>query len=147
MRKDNRKFCASISVRNGEERAKLELSPAPLHGGPEGYYRVRLARRWLDTEGGTPRFFDRDGLACLAAELALCGLETPAPRPHIPQDCRVTVRVWKDDFPQYYGTWTYSEPILDYSGRWLILVSVEGKRRFVPCDDVTPHEERRHARK
>ena len=36
MRKDNRKFCASISVRNGEERAKLELSPAPLHGGPEG---------------------------------------------------------------------------------------------------------------
>ena len=44
MRKDNRKFCASISVRNGEERAKLELSPAPLHGGPEGFYRVRLAR-------------------------------------------------------------------------------------------------------
>ena len=46
MRKDNRKICASISVRNGEERAKLELSPAPLHGGPEGFYRVRLARRW-----------------------------------------------------------------------------------------------------
>lgn len=63
MRKDNRKFCASISVRNGEERAKLELSPAPLHGGPEGFYRVRLARRWLDTEDGAPRFFDRDGLA------------------------------------------------------------------------------------
>ena len=75
MRKDNRKFCASISVRNGEERAKLELSPAPLHGGPEGFYRVRLARRWLDTEDGAPRFFDRDGLARLAAELALCGLE------------------------------------------------------------------------
>lgn len=70
MRKDNRKFCASISVRNGEERAKLELSPAPLHGGPEGSYRVRLARRWLDTEDGAPRFFDRDGIARLAAELA-----------------------------------------------------------------------------
>lgn len=81
MRKDNRKFCASISVRNGEERAKLELSPAPLHGGPEGFYRVRLARRWLDTEDGVPRFFDRDGIARLAAELALCGLETPAPAP------------------------------------------------------------------
>ena len=72
MRKDNRKFCASISVRNGERRLKLELSPASLHGGPEGFYRVRLARRWLDTEDGAPRFFDRDGIARLAAELALC---------------------------------------------------------------------------
>ena len=59
----------------------------------------------------------------------------------------MTVRVWKDDFPEYYGTWTYSEPILDYSGRWLILVSIEGKRRFVPCEDVIPLKERRHARK
>ena len=84
MKKDNRKFTASISVRRGDERAKLELSPAPLHGGPEGWYRVRLARRWLDTDDGAPRFFDRDGLACLAAELALCGLETPPPAPIIP---------------------------------------------------------------
>ena len=92
MRKDNRKFCASISVRNGERRLKLELSPASLHGGPEGFYRVRLARRWLDTEDGAPRFFDRDGIARLAAELALCGLETPAPAPDIPCNSRVSVR-------------------------------------------------------
>lgn len=57
MRKDNRKFCASISVRNGEERTKLELSPAPLHGGPKGFYRVRLTRRWLDKEDGARTAF------------------------------------------------------------------------------------------
>ena len=90
MRKDNRKFCASISVRNGEERAKLELSPAPLHGGPEGFYRVRLAA---------------DGF--------------------------------------YEGTWTNTEPILDYTGRWVVNVSLGGKRVFVPVEEVTVHKERR----
>lgn len=140
MRKDNRKFYASISVRNREERAKLELSPAPLHGGPEGFYRVRLARRWLDTEDGVPRFFDRDGIARLAAELALCGLETPAPAPDIPGNSRVSVRR-ADGF--YEGTWTNTEPILDYTGRWVVNVSLGGKRVFVPVEEVTVHKERR----
>ena len=120
MRKDNRKFCASISVRNGEERAKLELSPAP--------------------EDGVPRFFDRDGIARLAAELALCGLETPAPAPDIPGNSRVSVRR-ADGF--YEGTWTNTEPILDYTGRWVVNVSLGGKRVFVPVEEVTVHKERR----
>ena len=136
MRADKRQFTGTISVRAGDQRVKLELSPAPLHGGPEGCYRVRLARRWLDTEDGTPRWFDRDGLAHLAAELALCGLEAPAPAPNIPCPCRVSVRRWKDDFPYYDGTWTNTEPIRDYTGRWVINVSLDGKRVFVPVEDV-----------
>ena len=140
MAQDNRKFCASISVRNGEERTKMELSPAPLHGGPEGFYRVRLARRWLDTEDGAPRFFDRDGLARLAAELALCGLETPAPAPDIPGNSRVSVRR-ADGF--YEGTWTNTAPILDYTGRWMVNVSLGGKRVFVPVEEVVVHKEHR----
>lgn len=140
MRKDNRKFCASISVRNGEERAKLELSPAPLHDGPEGFYRVRLARRWLDTEDGAPRFFDRNGLALLVAELAVCGLETPATAPDIPCNSRVSVR--RTD-GLYEGTWTNTEPILDYTGRWVVNVSLGGRRVFVPVEDVIVHKERR----
>lgn len=139
MAQDNRKFCASISVRNGEERTKMELSPAPLYGGPEGFYRVRLARRWLDTEDGAPRFFDRDGLARLAAELALCGLETPAPAPDIPCNSRVSVRR-ADGF--YEGTWTNTEPILDYAGRWMVNVSLGGGRVFVPVEDIKAHKER-----
>lgn len=141
MRKDNRSFCASISVRNGASRMKLELSPASLYGGPEDRYRVRLNRRWLDTEDGAPRFFDRDGLASLAAELALCGLEAPAPAPSIPCNSRVSVRR-ADGF--FEGTWTNSEPILDYTGRWVVNVSLGGKRVFVPVEDVTVHKERRH---
>lgn len=139
MRKDNRKFCASISVRNGEQRAKLELSPAPLHGGPEGFYRVRLARRWLDTEDGRPRFFDRNGLALLVAELAVCGLEAPAPAPDIPISSRVSVR--RAD-GLYEGTWTNTAPILDYAGRWMVNVSLFGKREFVPVEDIKVHKER-----
>ncbi len=140
MRKDNRKFCASISVRNGETRVKLECSPAPLHGGPEGFYRVRLARRWLDTKDGRPRFFDRDGIARLAAELALGGLEAPAPSPDIPCNSRVSVKI-ADGF--YEGTWTNTEPVLDYRGRWVVNVSLGGKRVFVPVETVVVHKERR----
>lgn len=139
MRKDNRKFCASISVRNGESRVKLELSPASLHGGPDGCYRVRLARRWLDTEGGEPRFLDRNGLARLAAQFALGGLEEPIPVPNIP--CPSRVSVLRDD--GYVGTWTNTEPILDYTGRWVVNVSVDGKRVFVPVEAVIVHKERR----
>ena len=103
MRKDNRKFCASIYVRNGEQRVKLELSPASQHGGPEGFYRVRVERRWLNTEDGRPRWFDRDGLARLAAELAVCGLDIPAPVPAVPYPSRVSVRRVEDGFSCYYG--------------------------------------------
>ena len=77
--KDNRKFTGSMSVRIDTRRVKLELSPAPLHGGPEGMYRVRVDRRWLDAEDGKTRFMDRIEIANLAARIALCDLETPAP--------------------------------------------------------------------
>lgn len=101
---------------------------------------MRLARRWLDTEDGAARFFDRDGIACLAAELALCGLEPPAPAPGIPCNSRVSV-LRADGL--YEGTWTNTEPILDYAGRWMVNVSLGGKRVFVPVEDVTVHKERR----
>lgn len=139
MAKDKRRFTGSVSIRAGETRFKAELSPAPLYGGPEGCYRIRLARRWLDTEDGAPRFFDRDGIARLAAELALCGLETPPPAPDIPCNSRVSVRR-ADGF--YEGTWTNTEPILDYRGRWMICVSLNGQRVFVPVGDVVVHASR-----
>lgn len=140
MARDKRKFTGSISVRTCGERVKLELSPASLHGGPEGFYRVRLARRWLDAEDGAPRYFDRDGLSRLAAEFAVCGLEAPAPAPAIPCNSRVSVKMTGG---LYEGTWTNTEPILDYTGRWMVNVSLGGKRVFVPVEDVIVHKERR----
>lgn len=140
---DNRKFCGSISVRIGTRRVKLELSPAPLHGGPEGFYRVRQARRWVDAPDGGPRFFDADGLARFAAQTALCGLEKPAPAPEIPFPSRVSAKR-PDGF--YVGTWTNTEPILDYEGRWMVNVTLDGKRAFVPVDDVIVRKERHHGK-
>ena len=140
MRKDNRTFTTTISVRNGEKRTRLELSPASLYGGPEDAYRVRMNRRWLDMEDGEPRFFNRDGLNERVTGLVLGELKTPAPAPDIPCNSRVSVRR-ADGF--YEGTWTNSEPILDYAGRWMVNVSLGGKRVFVPVEDVTVHKERR----
>ena len=75
MRLDKRQFCASVSVRHGEHRAKMELSPAEQYGGPGGLYRVRVARRWLDLDNGEMRFVTRDVLA------GICLLYTsPSPR-------------------------------------------------------------------
>ena len=124
----------------------MELSPAPLHGGPEGCYRVRLARRWLDTDDGRPRFFDQDGLARLAAQYAFCNLEPPAPAPDIPYPSRVTGRREVDGWPHYYGTWTRTPPVLGYEGVWLVGVSLDGKVQFVPVDDVTIAKEQRRGR-
>lgn len=139
---DKRKFCGSISVRIDTHRVKLELSPAPLYGGPEGFFRVRAARRWVDTAEGTPRFFDREAMAALVVDAALGTLPEPAPVPVIPCPSRVSVRVWKDDMPCFEGTWTNTPPIRTYDGRWVVNVSLGGKRVFVPVEDVIVQKER-----
>lgn len=133
---DKREFCGSISVRIDTRRVKLELSPAPLYGGPEGLFRVRVARRWVDTAEGKPRFLDRAGLAALVVDAALGVLSEPVPAPDIPFPSRVSVRLWRGDVPYYEGTWTNTPPILDHAGRWVVNVSLDGKRVFVPVEDV-----------
>lgn len=140
---DKREFCGSFSVKVDTKRVAFELSPAALYGGAEGFFRVRMSRRWIDTAEGKPRFFDRAALAALVVDAALGGLPEPAPAPDIPCPSRVTVRVWRDDMPFYAGTWTNTPPILDHAGRWVVNVSLGGKRVFVPVEDVVVHKERR----
>lgn len=140
---DKRQFCGSFSVKVDTKRVAFELSPAPLYGGPEGFFRVRTARRWVNTAEGKPRFFDRAALAALVVDAALGGLPEPAPAPYIPCPSRVTVRHWKDDLPFYEGTWTNTPPMLDHAGRWIVNVSLGGKRVFVPVEDVIVHKESR----
>ena len=140
---DTRKFCGSISVRIDTERVKLELSPAPLYGGTEGMYRVRAARRWLD-HAGAPRFFDRAGLAALIVECALGGLSEPPAPPEIPYPSRVSVKVWQDGLPDWLCAWTTTPPLLDYLGRWVVCVSLNGQRSFVPAEDVIVHHRHDH---
>lgn len=136
MVKDKRKFCASFSAKVDTKHVAFELSPAPLYGGPDGFFRVRIARRWVDTADGKPCFFDRAGLAALVVEAALGALPEPAPAPDLPCPSRVTVRHWRNDMPYYEGTWTNTPPILDHTGHWVVNVSLSGKRVFVPIEDV-----------
>lgn len=143
---DKREFCGSFSVKVDTKRVAFELSPAPLYDGPEDFFRVRVARRWVDTADGKPRFFDRAGLAALMVDAALGVLPEPAPAPDIPCPSRVTVRIWRNGMPYYEGTWTNTPPILDHAGRWMVNVSVDGKRVFVPVEAVTVHEARHDRR-
>ena len=76
-------------------------------------------------------------------DAALGGLPEPAPVPDIPCLSRVTVRHWRDDMPYYEGSWTNTPPILDHAGRWVVNVSLGGKRIFVPVEDIIVHKERR----
>ena len=60
--------------------------------------------------------------------------------PDIPINSRVSVR--RAD-GLYEGTWTNTAPILDYAGRWMVNVSMEGQRVFVPVENIIVHKERR----
>ena len=78
-----------------------------------------------------------------AAELAVCGLDIPAPVPAVPYPSRVSVRRVEDGFSCYYGAWTCTPPILAYEGIWKVGVSLDGTTQFVPVDDVIVHGGRR----
>lgn len=141
---DNRKFCASFSVKIGTKRSRFELSPAPLHGGPEGLYRVRINRRWLDDAQGKARFLNRSMLADILVEAALGSLQPAPPMPDLPVKSRVSVRYWQSGMPMYAGVWTSTPPILAHDGRWMVAAFIFGKGMlFVPCDDVIPEKPRR----
>ena len=89
-----------------------------------------MDRRWLDG------FYNKEGLARLIADHALDTVPDPPKKPFIPFPSRVTVYDENSDL-SFYGSWTNSEPILDYTGQWVICVTNDkGKRIFVPCSDV-----------
>ena len=89
--KDNRHFIGSICVRIGTERTKLELSPASIHGGGDGF-RVRVNRRWLNAPEGGPLFVGPDRLGQLVADVALGGMPSSEPEPDLPVKTRVSIR-------------------------------------------------------
>lgn len=143
---DKRKFCATICVKSDTKSTRLELAPAPDYGGPQGSFRVRIARKWVDDPEGGPRFFDRVALAMFLAAEVTGELEPPAPAPVIPYPSRVSVKLWSRSGMRYIGSWTNTEPIQDATGQWVVNVSIGSKRAFVPVSDVIVHEDRRNGR-
>ena len=124
--KDKRRFIGSICVRIGTERTKLELSPAAIHGGGDGF-RVRVNRRWVDAPEGGPLFVGPDRLGQLVADVALGGMPSPEPEPDLPVKTRVSIRRETEGIVWHDGAWTISPPIRGYDGRWYVAVTTARK--------------------
>lgn len=138
--KDNRIFTGSISIRVGGTRSKLDLSPAEIHGGPKGLYRVRLARCWLQSPEGEALFFDATRLAELIVSRALgTGMAVlPDSPPDIPRGSRVSVWFQHEDRRHCEGVWTASPPFRAFDGQFYVWVmTITAGFIAVPVDDVT----------
>ena len=133
---DKRKITASCLLKVDGSALRVQLSPAAIYGGPEGTFRARVNRVWLNGHDGNPLFVDRAGLGALLADLLCCGPVQATARPYLPNDARVTVTVWQDDEPRQLTGWTYSTPIRADDGLWYVVVSAGGHRFFARCDDV-----------
>lgn len=141
MRRDPRRFPASCVLRVDGKPVRIQLSPAEIYGGPESHFRARVNRRWHDGVDGQPLFMDRAGLADFLAGLLAAGTCETSPRPEIFPDMRVMVcrpDAGEFEIDEDVQGWTYSGPILAHDGRWYVLVSAGGYRRFARCQDVTP---------
>jgi hypothetical protein len=137
---DKREFCGSISVRIDTTRRKLELAPAETYGGPEGFFRVRIGRRWIDTPEGKPLFYDRARMAELLAAHAFGEAVTTMPdsAPDLPRNTRVSVKYWHEGQPCLEGTFTASPPWRGFDGRFYVWVMTSGAGFIaVPVEDVT----------
>jgi len=151
-RVEKRKFTASISVRIDTQRIKIELCPAETYGGPQGFYRARAARRWIDGKDGQMLFFDRERLAALLAQVAFDGLdakpelEDAGAAPDIPRNSRVSVKFWHRSTPHTEGLRTSTPPIRAYDGHWYVGVFTHASGfLFVPAKDVTLHKNIKNA--
>ena len=141
---DNRIFSGSISVRIGTKRTKIDLSPAEVHGGEDGFYRVRIGRKWHDKPGGGMLFLDRAGLAELVASMALEEMpEIPLQAPHLPIRTRVSVKLRQGIDCFFEQTWTSTPPIRGFDGQFYVGVMTYSQGFvFVPVEDVTRRDTR-----
>lgn len=138
MSTKKRKFTGSISVRIGTLRRRLELSPAELHGGEPGLFRVRIGRRWHNHADGGALFFDREGLAELAAGLAFGSLPELPAAPVLPRNTRASVTYWRGGRPHVEGVWTATPPIRGHDGRYYVgVMTVDAGFFFAPVCDIT----------
>ena len=142
---ENRYFTKSLSVtqRGSEAQSVLiELSPAPIYGGPEGMYRVRVSRKWLKLPDKKKLFFSiKDVLDGPVAEALGVVREMPQTLSNIPVDLPYNTRVSvfcgkKNGLPVYCQGWTVMEPIQGNDGLFYVAVSYKGKREFLTFDKV-----------
>lgn len=135
---DKRKFLATICVKFGTHRTRIELAPAELHGGPAGHYRVRVGRRWRDLPEGGQAWLSPADVGALVAEM-LGGGEHLPPEPDLPRGSQVSVPDGRYDLlgePLRTLTRTATAPVRLYGGQWCVGVCVYGRGIvMVPVND------------
>lgn len=137
MSTDNRKFTRSICVRCDTKYTRIEASPAELHGGCIGLYRLRINRRWHDHPDGGLLFFDRDGIAELAADVAFGTLPPLPEAPDLPRGSIVSVKYWHRDRCHQEQTRTNTPPVRGYDGHYYVgVVTYHAGFLFVPAAEV-----------
>lgn len=142
---EHRKKCASVCVKNGAKNGTLEFFPAEEWGGPQGQYRLRSGRKWLDGTHGGKRYVPVGEVAMMLAYL-IFGVDlremAPPPRPdHLSRNLRVAVRTGgTDEHPLYTVTFIHSEaPVLGADGHWYVAVYLYGRGIvLVPAEECQP---------
>lgn len=131
MTQNTRIFSGSISVKTDTTRTKLELSPAELHGGEQGFVRVRMGRRWV--EG----FFNAEGIANFVANLASPLAVREELAPDIPLHTYVSVPIPNKTWSRCITRTALPAPVRLADGRFYVLVHIVGHgNQLVPCADV-----------
>lgn len=133
---DKRKFEASFSVKVDTKRVRFELSPATLHGGSAGAYRIRIDRRWYDSPEGDALFLTREHIARLLVDASLNALE---PLPPLPSDFRKYTRcgvTFMDKGEEVSARCiVLSPPIRGFDGQYYVFVQAAGYGRFFAATD------------
>ncbi|HCG05548.1 MAG TPA: hypothetical protein DEV75_11895 [Desulfovibrio sp.] len=146
---EHRKKCASVCVKNGAiGSGTVEFFPAAQWGGPQGLYRLRMGRKWLDAPHGlhgTGRFLTVAEIAALLAYhifgVDLRHAAPPPPPDHLPRKRLVAVRTGgTDEYPLHDVTRIASEaPVLGADGRWYVAVHLYGRGTvLVPAEECHP---------
>lgn len=134
---DKRKFATSFSVKVGTQRTRVELSEAPVYGGPEGLYRVRINRRWHDCPDGSPRFMDRATIAALVVDMSLSELAPLPPCPAYHPKARASVRYTEHGIERCEQATLKSQPVRLYDGKIYVCVHTYEKGTwFAPWEDI-----------
>lgn len=129
---EHRKFTHAICVKIGAKTdAKFECFPAEQwEDGPDGHFRVRLNRRWLNSPEGTGLYYSPESVARLVAGEAF-GTVEEYPVPDLPRGSWVRL-----DGTQ---TRTRTAPLRAWDGRWYVAVTLHGKGTvWVPTDELGP---------
>lgn len=135
---DNRKLLASFSVKVGTKRSRIELSPAELHGGPTGCWRVRIDRRWHDSPEGQTLCLDKERIAALVVDLVLGGPSDLLPSVAYPKNARAVVRYELDGVEHCEQATLKSQPVRLYDGRNYVCVhTYERGTWFAPYESIT----------